>query len=483
MKENLKNYLKLFMGYFTIVIPLALYRFPDIKNEMKYFIITNQMISSKNWFILKYFNELYPDKPPFYFWILSLIKTLTNNYYFFNLIFTSALFGFFIILLTYSLVKNLKNSHMAFLISYSIAIIPFFVGVSVVQRMDMMMSFFIFSSLYLFWGFYYNFCKISDINLSIFYLCLFLGVFTKGIVGMAIPLSIIFTFLFLEKNLSFLKKIKFLYGLFFIILIILLWFYNVFTSHEGNTYLKLLLGQETVGRIIKSKTHIRPFYYYIKSFIYVLFPYGLTFLLLQINYIKKITSWNKWNNLEKIGFISSFVPFIILSLASGKLDIYLLPIISGAIIFIFSNIETLTNSRFINFTFNLIEFLFIFPFYKKRKNKNYNIYNRILNINYSVNVFLLFIVIALPFYNKNYSLSPFKNIIEDKNIKICSYNFSNSKNLSYLTNYEIKNFNLLSDIPKNYDYILIKGNNLNISLEDYSLILKNKKYFLLKKLY
>lgn len=483
MKENLKNYLKLFIGYFILVIPLGLLRFPDIKNEMKYFIITDQMLNSKNWFILKYFNELYPDKPPLYFWFLSLIKTLTNHYYFFNLLLLSSLFGFFIILLTYSLVKNLKNSNIAFLISYSTAIIPFFIGVSVLQRMDMMMSFFIFSSFYLFYGFYYNFRKISYPNLIIFYICLFLGIFIKGIAGIAIPLVTILIFLLLEKNLIFLKKIKFLYGISFIFFLIAIWFYNISISTDGTVYLKLLLGQETVRRIIKSKTHIRPFYYYITSSIYIFFPYGLTFLFLLLNYLKRINSWKNWDRLEKISFISSIVPFIILSLASGKLNIYLTPIIPWAIIFTLSNIEILVKNKFINFSFNFFEILLIFPLLLKKIKKNYNIYTRIFNINYFINILFIFIILILPLYNKGYTLSPFKNIIENKNIKVCSYKFPNSKNLSYLTEYEIENFDLVASIPKEYKYILIKNKNSDISLKDYSTILKNKKYSLLKNLH
>ena len=144
MKQDLKNYFKIAFTFFIITIPFALLRFPDIKNEMKYFIVTNNMLVDKNFFILKYFQELYPDKPPFYFWILSLIKIVSKeHFYFFNIFIGSTLFGFGILILTYKLIKNLKDSQTALFITLSLETIPFFIGVSVLQRMDIMMSFFI----------------------------------------------------------------------------------------------------------------------------------------------------------------------------------------------------------------------------------------------------------------------------------------------------------------------------------------------------
>ncbi len=181
------------------------------------------MLTDKNFFILKSFQDLYPDKPPFYFWILSLIKIVSKeHFYFFNIFIGSTLFGFGILILTYKLIKNLKNSQTALFITLSLETIPFFIGVSVLQRMDIMMSFFISLALYFFFGFYYNFCKISIKNLSIFYFSIFMGVFTKGVAGIAIPILVIFIFLILEKNLKFLKEIKFIRGFLFIILFITL---------------------------------------------------------------------------------------------------------------------------------------------------------------------------------------------------------------------------------------------------------------------
>ena len=44
-----------------------------------------------------------------------------------------------------------------------------------------------------------------------------------------------------------------------------IWLYGIYLQPEGKEYISLLLGQETVGRMIKAKTHSRPFYFYFEK--------------------------------------------------------------------------------------------------------------------------------------------------------------------------------------------------------------------------
>ena len=76
-----KNYIIFTFIYILIFVPIIILRFPDIRNEIKYFLITDTIIESKNFFILKYINELYPDKPPLYFFILYIIKKYFGKYF------------------------------------------------------------------------------------------------------------------------------------------------------------------------------------------------------------------------------------------------------------------------------------------------------------------------------------------------------------------------------------------------------------------
>ena len=66
------KYKLFFIVYFILILTASFVRFPDIKNELKYFIIVDQLIENKEYIILKYFNELYPDRGP-------VRKTRNNN--------------------------------------------------------------------------------------------------------------------------------------------------------------------------------------------------------------------------------------------------------------------------------------------------------------------------------------------------------------------------------------------------------------------
>ncbi|MGL5053570.1 MAG: hypothetical protein ACRC5W_08310, partial [Cetobacterium sp.] len=84
-KERYKIF---FIAYFSILVGIAFLRVPDLRNEFKYFVVTDEMINTKNFLILRYFNELYPDKPPIYFWILGIFRLISKeNFYPLSLIF------------------------------------------------------------------------------------------------------------------------------------------------------------------------------------------------------------------------------------------------------------------------------------------------------------------------------------------------------------------------------------------------------------
>ena len=53
-KISYKNIFKILFIYLIIYIPIALKRFPDIRNEIKYYTIADTLIKSREFFILKY---------------------------------------------------------------------------------------------------------------------------------------------------------------------------------------------------------------------------------------------------------------------------------------------------------------------------------------------------------------------------------------------------------------------------------------------
>ena len=479
----LKNnfYLSLITLYIFLYFPIICLRFQDLRNEIKYFIITKEFLNHGNIFILRYFSNLYPDKPPLYFWILSIAYKFSPDIFpVIATILGSTVASFIVVILTYKLILKFFNNKTAFLGAFSLALLPLFLGLSIFLRMDMLMTMFITYSIYLFCGFYYTWIKVDTKNLSLFYLSLFLGLFTKGIAGLAIPLVVIFVFLFLERNLKFFKKLKITYGILFVISLISLWFIAIYFSHDGLDYIKLMLGQETIGRIVKSKTHIKPIYYYLEILPGIIFPYSFIILGVIYKKIKNIKKWSTWNELEKITFIWVIIPFLIFSLASGKLAVYLLPILPPAIILIVIN--TLNNEdKYINFFFKLSEFLLIIPLlYNLLRKKRYNNFFRLKIIIISLSIYISIFILGMNFYNNLYSIKPFIPLIQKENT--IAFSFEDGKNLQYFTNYPIKNYSDISEIKNNSNLIITKRKYTSQLKEiGYQVIFENKVYSILKK--
>ena len=492
-KISYKNIFKILFIYLIIYIPIALKRFPDIRNEIKYYAITDNLIKSREFFILKYFSELYPDKPPLYFWLIRFFKENFANFNFLSIFFGSIIPSFIIIILIYNLFTKLKSEKFGFLVAVSLATTPFFMGISVFLRMDMLMNLFITISLYYFFSIYFNLIKNSWFNKWIIYISIFLGIFTKGIAGGMVPLSIILGFLILEKNLTFLKKIDFLAGVGFIIFCTLTWFSLIYLLPEGKEYLSLMFKQETVGRIIKAKTHIKPFYYYFVRLSFLIFPYSLFWYCGIFHYLKDIKNYRSWNCLEKIGIIWSIVPLILFSLASGKLDIYMLPLFTGMILLSLNFFIKIKNKKIGKVLLKILSTILIVPLFLNKILKNRgNQYRRFLTIPLSIVIIFGILAQGMRVFNRHFTLTPIVFQIQD-NRKIYTYRFEDFKNIegvepkikdSNITNIqELEKMKeiLKTDNSKNYLMIKSKYNEKFNDVKNLKLKFTNNSYSIFER--
>lgn len=481
-----KNYFKIILIYLIILLPIALIRFPDIRNEIKYFLVADNLLETKKYFVLKYFSELYPDKPPLYLWLLGVLKTyFNNNYIEISVILGSLIPSFLITTFSYSLFSKIKDEKTGFAVALSLCSVPFFMGTSVFLRMDMLMSFFIFMSLYKFFNLYYNCIKNNLYNRMAIYFYIFLAVFTKGPAGFAVPVATILIFLVLEKNIKFLKNIHFLKGILFIVMLIGLWLYCISLEPQGKDYISLLLGRETVGRMLKSKTHIEPFYYYFERIILLIYPYGIIFLASVLYYFKNIRIFYQWEPLEKIGFAWTVVPFILFSLASGKLEIYLLPLFPGMILLGISFILKLENQKTGNIILKISSILTVFGvLLNKIFNREQNYYKKILFIPAGILIPFIIVSYSMSIYNNNFTLKPVINKIQnEKNVAAYRFpDFLNTETFLKKTIIQTENTAELETQLNNSDnLVIVSRNKYADDLKDFNnlnLIYKNKMYSL-----
>ena len=325
-----KNRILIVILVLFLILPFL--RVPDLRNEMKYLDIVQEIVDKKSYWILHYHGELYPDKPPLYFWLLTVIYKIFGKDSLFplSLIFLTYLPFLSILGLACWQLNYLKKEWKDKFLSYSFTI-PYLMGLSIFLRMDMLMTFFITLSLSLFIYFYFNRNKINNIKLFFLYLSIFLGIFTKGALGGILPILIIYIFLYLENNLKFFNMLHWKNGILFLVFFLSIWLIILYFQPNGTEYIKLLLGKQTIGRAYKSYSHARPFYYYFIYLPLTFFPYGIFYIYGFFKYLINLERRKTWTLFERWAFSWSIPPFIFLSIISGKLQIYLLPLYIGMI--------------------------------------------------------------------------------------------------------------------------------------------------------
>lgn len=289
-------------------------------NELKYMSIVDNALKNGDYFVFYNQGVAYADKPPFYFWVIMLVKK-TFGYY------SEVGIGLFSIIPAivgcYSMEKitenDLSKKERLLAIGMLLSTIMF-IGTSLTLRMDMLMTAFIVLSLQCFYKIYKE--KNNWYHVYLMYLYIFLGVFTKGPVGIIFPIATIILFLFREKRLRFLKKLKLLQGLGILLILFSMWFINIYLE-GGSSYLYDLTINQTIGRAKNSFSHVEPIYFYFEKIWLDFFPWSLLFISsFIISFKNKLES----TSTEKLLSSAIMSHFVIMSLVSGKLEIYLIPI-------------------------------------------------------------------------------------------------------------------------------------------------------------
>ncbi|MCL9808949.1 ArnT family glycosyltransferase [Flavobacterium luminosum] len=290
---------------------------PD--NELRYLSIADEALKNNHLFAFTNHGQVYADKPPLYLWIVMLGKSMLGTHNVFFLSFFSIIPAFIIIYIMDKWIgKHLsKTTRIAAAVMLMTSV--FFLGGMIVLRMDMLMCMFITLALFTFYKMYEGAEGKHHQWLLGFYI--FMSVFTKGPIGIIIPLLSIVAFLMVQKEIRTFSKYFGWRVLATLLICFSFWFLMVWIE-GGNGYLNNLLFNQTVNRAVDSFKHKEPFYYYIVTIWYSIGPWSLLFITTIIMGIQKkyiIT------DLERFLLTVISVSFIFLSIISSKIPIYMLP--------------------------------------------------------------------------------------------------------------------------------------------------------------
>jgi 4-amino-4-deoxy-L-arabinose transferase-like glycosyltransferase len=293
---------------------------PD--NEGRYIAIADEALRDGHFFAFTLNGELYADKPPFYLWMVMLLRQLLGFHSFTALALLSLLPACGVVAVMNRLTSPLLTATDRRVAMLMLMTTAYFAGPAMVVRMDMLMCFFIVLAMCTFWEMYQQ----HEVNPSqqwLLGLWLFMALFTKGPLGLLIPLLSIIVMAVLHRHASQLRT--WLNWRTWLVLIVLcaIWFGMAYRE-GGSGYLHNLLFHQTVGRGIHAFHHARPVYYYFISLWYEWLPWTLLSVAGIVIGLKRRYDLT---TLARLLLIVTLLTLVLLSCISSKLQVYLLPAI------------------------------------------------------------------------------------------------------------------------------------------------------------
>lgn len=298
-------------------------------NELKYLSIVDEAIENGSIFTFSNHGEPYADKPPFYFWLAMLSRYIFGGH---NLLVLS-LISFVPAIVTIGvmdrwllLVSRQTSIRFSWLDRFAGAMMlgtsVMFLGTAIILRMDMLMTMFIVLALYTFYKMYRNTGNTAVEGLLLpFYI--FMALFTKGPVGLLMPVLGIFFFLLISGKLKEAGKYLGFRTWGVIALLCALWFTGVWLE-GGREYLENLLFHQTFDRAVDAFHHKEPVWYYCTAVWYVLAPYSLL-MIYALFFIRGRALHS--TDAGRLFCVCVATTFVMLSLFSSKLSVYMLPIV------------------------------------------------------------------------------------------------------------------------------------------------------------
>ena len=320
MKTDFKSTYALYLYILLALLPVLIFRDYTPSNELRYLSIADEALRNGTFFAFTNHGIPYADKPPLYLWIVMFGKWLLGTHQMWFLSLFSLLPAFVIVHTMDRWAGREIDSEYRLTGKLLLLSCGLFLGLAIVLRMDMLMCMFITLSLYTFYKMLKG--EGNDRRNALFFpVYVFLAVFSKGPVGILVPLLCTVVFLLLTKRIRTLGRYWGWKTWGILLLGCAIWFGCVY-AEGGSSYLNNLLFHQTIDRAVNAFHHEEPFYYYFISVWYSLLPWSLLLIgvIAVAVYKKQVRS-----DLQKFFLTIIGTTFILLSVISSKIAVYLLP--------------------------------------------------------------------------------------------------------------------------------------------------------------
>jgi hypothetical protein len=290
--------------------------------------ITAEMARSGDFIVPRLNGLTFLEKPPLYYWVSSIaFRLLGESTY--TARFISALAAIGGVLIVFILARAMKMSITgAFMSGFVLATSALYWSYGRYCLTDMTLSFFITASMACFYQTIY-----SEVRRKLWFLGFVLSMagalLTKGLVGLAVPISAIGFFLIVKKDFSLKHWLALVIGVALSCIPYSIWIWMLYND-LGKEAVYVTFWVNNFGRFTGGyPQHVGPFYYYLEKFPGEFLPWTI-FLPLAFFFLVREVRKRNTNN-PSIFILSWFViPFVLLSISAGKRSIYMIPLYPAA---------------------------------------------------------------------------------------------------------------------------------------------------------
>ncbi len=282
-------------------------------DEGRYAEIPREMVELNDYVVPHLDYVRYFEKPPLFYWAVALsYKAFGIHEWSFR--FPNAFSAFLCVIALYFGARRWLGRETAFLSSIILmSSLGFFIMARIVTT-DMFFTLWLFLSLLFFYGYYR---EGKPLFIYLFYAALGFATLTKGPAAVILSGGTVFIFLLTERNIGFLKELKWIRGLAVYLAVILPWIIAI--SMREKEFLYFFVVDQNFLRFLTSK-HKRT------GSLFYFFPVLFGGMLPWSIFIPRCFI-QLWNRKElRLFFIWTIVVFVFFSISKSKLPPYILPV-------------------------------------------------------------------------------------------------------------------------------------------------------------
>ncbi|MGR3309467.1 MAG: ArnT family glycosyltransferase [Candidatus Brocadiales bacterium] len=295
-------------------------------DELRCAEVAREMLADGNWIVPHLEGEIYPDKPPLFFWLIAISSSCLGGLSAFAVRLPSALAGIGGMLIIFFFGKRLGNKWTGFLASLILAAMPCYFAMSITARMDILLTFFVSSALYCF---YLAYSGYSSWFYILFYFLMGMGTLTKGPVGFFIPFLAVLSYLSVRGEWKNILRLKLIPGFLVFTATVAAWLVPAIIQ-GGRDYAHEILFNQNVGRYVGGQDHQNPFTYYFIILPLILMPWTPLLPGVFITTIKERLLRNRVGARHDVSLLPLMwliTTFVFFSCSGSRGRIYLLPVL------------------------------------------------------------------------------------------------------------------------------------------------------------